>query len=96
MALAREAEPPGDDLLLMIGESDYFQDLLNDLSWSEFFSFVGDPCEFSYEVVNGIKNSGCYSEAEEYMSEDQVKNLFAFWSDRFLGLVLNEAKSLHK
>lgn len=91
--LAEQAIPWGDHLLSIIGESDHFNDLLHDLSWSEFFQFSGDPCEFSYEVVNSLKNSGHYPEAEAYISEDLVNDLFASWRIRFIELVLNEAKS---
>tara|TARA_R110002072_G_scaffold303007_1_gene491276 strand:- start:9123 stop:9578 length:456 start_codon:yes stop_codon:yes gene_type:complete len=94
MDMAREAEPSGDELLSIIGESDYFLNLLNDLSWSEFFHFTGDPCEFSHEVVNGIKNCGYYQNAAEYMTEDQVKTLFTDWKIRFIDLILNEVKLL--
>jgi len=82
---------PCSELLLIIGESDYFRDI-HSLTWDEQLSYGGKTSVCLSDIMYDLKVR--YEHQAENITEEGIESFFAEWQTSFVRRVCEEAKQL--
>ena len=86
-----ETLPRTDDLIMILGEADYFQDMLEGGEWDLMFSFCGTPVDVDQTLRYALTDATSNPEAEDAITDDVIVSFYTFWRSRFLRRVVQEA-----